>query len=74
MVSSKLVTCLMLRKLTAWEYCPNKVHKEIVDPKVQKLWPAVCDAFIIVVEHAGCIVENETINLTSGHDDLQRVA
>ena len=61
-------------KLTAWENHPDKVHEEVVTPKVQKLRSAVSNLLVVVVEHAGSIVEYKTINLSNRDNDLERVA
>jgi hypothetical protein len=61
-------------KLTAGEDHPYEVHEEIIAPEVQELRSAICDAFIVVVEHTRSIVEDEPIYLANRHNYLQRMA
>jgi hypothetical protein len=61
-------------ELTAGEDHPNEVHEEIIDPEVQELRSAICNALIIMVKHACSIVEDETVYLADGDDYLQRMA
>lgn len=47
-----------LAMLTAWENHPDEVHEKIINPKVQELRSAVGDLLVVMVEHAGGIVED----------------
>jgi len=58
----------------ARENHPDEVHEEVIPPEVQELRSRVCDLRIVVIEHAGSIVENQSINLAHTNDDLQRMA
>lgn len=60
--------------LTPWYYYPYKVHEKVVTPKVVRLWPAVCNAFVIEVKHARRVVEDIAVNLTEGYHSLKRMA
>lgn len=61
-------------QLTAWENHPNEVHEEVISPKVEKFRSRVRDLSVIVIEHAGCIVEDQAVDLAYADDDLERVA
>jgi len=63
----------MLR-LTAREDHPDEVHEEVIAPEVEKFRSRVCDLRIVVIEHAGGIVENQSINLAHANNDLKRMA
>ena len=63
-----------LGQLTAWENHPDEVHEEIVEPKVKELWTAIGNLFVVVVEHAGGIIEDEAVNLSNANDDLKGMA
>lgn len=60
--------------LTPWYYYPYKVHEKVITPKVVRLWPAVCNAFVIEVKHARRVVEDIAVNLTEGYHSLKRMA
>jgi hypothetical protein len=60
--------------LTARENHPNEVHEEVVSPEVQKLGSRVRDLRVVVIEHAGCVVENQAVDLAHADDDLEGVA
>jgi len=60
--------------LTARENHPNEVHEEVVTPEVQKLGSRVRDLRVVVIEHAGCVVENQAVDLAHADDDLEGVA
>lgn len=60
-------------KLTAREHHPDEVHEEIVHPEVQKFRSRVCDACVEMIEHAGGIVEDQSVDLTNTNDDLERM-
>lgn len=49
--------------LTAWNDDPDKVHEEVVPPKVIRLWSAVGQSFMIVIKHACGVVEDVSIDL-----------
>ena len=63
-----------MEELTAREHHPDEVHKEVIPPEIQELRARVCDLLIVVVEHAGGIVEDESVDLADADDDLERVA
>jgi hypothetical protein len=63
-----------LARLTARENHPDEVHEEVISPEVQKLRSRVCDLRIVVIEHAGCVVEDQTVDLANTDDDLERMA
>lgn len=60
--------------LTAGYDDPDKVHGEVVTPEVVGFGPAVCQALVIVVEHAGRVVEDVAVDLARGYDGLEGVA
>jgi hypothetical protein len=45
-------------ELTARENHPDEVHEEVVTPEIEKFWPRICDVLVVVIEHAGGIVED----------------
>ena len=53
---------------------PDEVHQEVVAPEIQELGAAVHDTLVVVVEHAGRIVQNAAVNLACRDDDLEGVA
>jgi hypothetical protein len=61
-------------ELTAREHHPDEVHEEIVAPEVQELGARVRDLRVVVVEHAGCVVEDQAVDLADADDDLERVS
>jgi hypothetical protein len=63
-----------LGRLTAGENHPNEVHEEVISPEIQKLRSRICDLRIVVIEHAGCVVEDQAIDLAYTDDDLEGVA
>lgn len=60
--------------LTARYDNPDEVHEEVITPEVVCFGPAVGDSFVVVVEHARCIVEDITVYLTQGNQRLKRVS
>jgi len=60
--------------LTSWDHDPEKVHQEVVSPEVVSLGSRVGDAQEVVVEHAGGVVEDISVDLSGRDDDLQWVA
>ena len=61
-------------RLTAWENHPDKVHEEIIPPEIQKFGSRICDLCVVVIEHAGCIVEDQTVDLAHADNDLEGMA
>ena len=61
-------------KHTAWDNHPDEVHSEVVSPEVENLRSAVFDVAVVQIEHAGGIVENQSVHLTNAHNDLERVS
>lgn len=57
-----------------WNDEPEEVHHEVVHPEVKELWSGVDDALVVVVKHGGGVVEDDTIELAGGDDDLDWVA
>ena len=57
-----------------WDDEPEEVHHEVVHPEVKELWAGVYNALVVVVEHAGGIVKNDTVKLAGGDDDLDWMA
>ena len=55
-----------VQKLTCWYHNPNKVHEEVVAPKVIRFRPAIIKALVVEVEHAGSIIEDVAVELTEG--------
>lgn len=60
--------------LTAREHHPDEIHEEVVPPEVEELRPRICNLLIVVIEHAGGVVENEAVDLTHADDDLEGMA
>ena len=60
--------------LTARDDNPDKIHEEIVAPKVVWLRSGIIETFMIKVEHAGGVVEDVTVYLTQRDHCLKRVA
>jgi hypothetical protein len=61
-------------RLTAWENHPDKVHEEIIPPEIQKFGSRICDLCVVVIEHAGCIIEDQTVDLAHADNNLERMA
>lgn len=57
-----------------WNDEPEEVHHEVVHPEVKELWAGVDDALVVVVEHGGGVVEDDTVELAGGDNDLDWVA
>ena len=53
---------------------PDEVHEEIVEPEVVRLWPAVRETLVVMIKHAGSIVQNVAIYLPKRDHRLQRMA
>ena len=53
---------------------PDKVHEEIIKPKVVCLRSAVGYVLVVMVEHAGGKVEHQAIHLSNRHQGLQRIS
>lgn len=60
-------------KLTTRNDNPDKIQEKVVKPKVIRFRPAICEPFMVMIEHARSIVENIAIDLTQGNQGLQRV-
>jgi len=60
--------------LTAWDDDPDEVHEEKVAPEIVGFRPTICQVLVVMVEHAGGIVENIAINLAKGHNCLQWIS
>lgn len=60
--------------LTAWNDNPDEVHEEKVAPEIVGFRPTVCQVLVVMIEHAGGIVENVAIYLAEGHHCLQRIS
>lgn len=56
-----------------WDDEPEEVHHEVVHPEVEELWAGVDDALVVVVEHAGRVVEDNTVELAGGDNYLEWV-
>lgn len=52
--------------LTSRNDNPEKVHEEVVAPEVVGLWSRVGDAQVVVVEHAGGVVQDVAVDLANG--------
>ena len=59
-LNSRLGTCA----LTTWYYNPNEIHEEIIHPEIIRFRPTVRQTLGVIVEHAGSIVKNVSIDLT----------
>lgn len=57
-----------------WDDKPEEVHHKVVHPEIKELRARVDDALVVVVEHAGGVVEDDTVELAGGDDDLDWVA
>ncbi len=57
-------------KLTTRNNHPQEVDEEIIDPEIQELRTTVRQAEIVVIEHAGCVVEDQSIDLAHADDYL----
>jgi hypothetical protein len=55
---------------TAWKDHPQEVHKEVIEPKVEKLWPRINNLFVVEVKRVSCIVQNEAVDLPHGNNYL----
>lgn len=53
----------MTKFLTARDDNPNEVHKEEVEPEIVGFWSAINQVLMVIIEHAGRIVENIAIYL-----------
>lgn len=62
------------KALTTGYNDPDKVHEEVVTPEIIRLGPAICDAFVVMIKHAGCIVKDISVNLTKAHYGLERMS
>lgn len=62
------------RRLTSRNNHPKEVHQEVITPEVQEFWSAVNDTLVVVIEHAGCVVQDDAVELASADDHLKRVA
>ena len=60
--------------LTARENHPDEVHEEVVAPEVEELRARVRHLLVVVIEHAGGVVEDEAVDLPDAHDDLEGMA
>ena len=59
---------------SGWNDEPEEVTQEVVHPEVKEFWARVDNALVVVVEHAGGIVQDDTVELAGGDDDLKWVA
>lgn len=62
------------RTLTSRHDDPGKVEADVVDPKVQKLGPAVRAAGEVRLDQARRVVQRYAVEVRHAHDDLERVA
>jgi hypothetical protein len=59
--------------LTTRKDHPNKIHKKVIKPKIQKLRPAVRNPRIVMIKHARRIIKYQSIDLAHADDNLERV-
>src|SRR5579862_6222081 len=50
------------------------MHKEVIKPKVVRLWPTIRHALVVVIEHRRGIVEYIAVELPQGDDYLHWMA
>ena len=53
-----------MRGLTAWYDNPDKVHEEVISPEIISFRTAICEPLMVVVKHAGGIVQDVAVYLT----------
>ena len=46
---------------------PDEIHEEIVAPEIVSFGATVGQPFVVVVKHAGCVVQNITVDLAYAH-------
>lgn len=60
--------------LTAWNDNPDKIHEKEVEPEIVSFRPAIRQILVVMIEHAGSVVENQAVNLAEGNQGLERMS
>jgi hypothetical protein len=61
-------------ELTSREHHPDEIHEEVIPPEIQKLRTRISNLLVVMIKHAGCIVQNQPVDLADADDDLEGVA